>query len=41
MRLLLVQRVRDERTFDGVEALVAQIRADVDAARALFRQVSL
>ena len=41
MRLLFVQRVRDERAFDGVEALTAQIRADIDAARALFRQVSL
>ncbi|HEX6322632.1 MAG TPA: bifunctional riboflavin kinase/FAD synthetase [Vicinamibacterales bacterium] len=41
MRLLFVQRVRDERTFDGAEALRAQIRADIDAARALFGQVSL
>ena len=41
IRLLFVQRVRDERTFDGVDALVAQIRADIDAARGLFRQVSL
>jgi len=41
MRLLFVQRVRDERTFDGAEALAAQIRADIDAARALFDQVSL
>ncbi|HUF24516.1 MAG TPA: bifunctional riboflavin kinase/FAD synthetase [Vicinamibacterales bacterium] len=41
MRLLFVQRVRDERTFDGPGALTAQIRADIDAARALFGQVSL
>ena len=41
MRLLFVQRVRDERTFDGVEALVSQIQADIETARALFRQVSL
>jgi riboflavin kinase/FMN adenylyltransferase len=41
MRLMFVQRLRDEQKFDGVDALVAQIRADIDAARALFRQVSL
>jgi riboflavin kinase / FMN adenylyltransferase len=41
LRLLFVQRVRDERTFDGADALAAQIRADIDAARALFGQVSL
>jgi len=41
MRLLFVQRVREERTFDDAEALGAQIRADIEAARALFRQVSL
>lgn len=28
-------RLREERRFDGVDALVAQIRADLDAARAL------
>lgn len=41
MRLMFVQRLRDEQTFDGVEALTAQIRADIEAARTLFRQVSL
>lgn len=41
MRLLFVQRIREERAFDGVAALTAQIRADIEAARALFRQVSL
>ena len=41
MRLMFVQRLRDEQTFDGVEALTAQIGADIDGARALFRQVSL
>lgn len=32
----LIDRLRDERAFDGVEALVAQIRLDADAARALL-----
>jgi riboflavin kinase / FMN adenylyltransferase len=41
IRLLFVQRVRDERAFDGVEALTAQIRTDIETARGLFRQVSL
>jgi riboflavin kinase/FMN adenylyltransferase len=41
MRLMFVQRLRDEQKFDGPDALVAQIRADIDAARALFGQVSL
>jgi len=41
LRLGFVQRLRDERPFDGVEALVAQIRADTDRARALFDRMSL
>ena len=41
MRLSFLQRVRDERTFDGVEALKAQIAADCDRARRLFRQISV
>src|SRR5688572_25683492 len=41
MRLLFVQRLREERAFSGVEALTTQIQADVADARALFRQVSL
>jgi riboflavin kinase/FMN adenylyltransferase len=41
MRLLFVQRLREERVFSGVDALTAQIGADIEAARALFRQVSL
>lgn len=41
VRLLFVQRIREERTFDGVEALTARIRVDIDEARALFGQVSL
>ena len=30
----LVKRLRDERRFDGIDALKAQLAADVDAARA-------
>ena len=41
IRLLFVQRIRDERAFDGVDALTAQIRTDIEMARGLFRQVSL
>ncbi|MDQ3070342.1 MAG: bifunctional riboflavin kinase/FAD synthetase [Acidobacteriota bacterium] len=41
MRLMFVQKLRDERAFSGVEALTYQIRADIEEARALFRQVSL
>lgn len=32
----LVERLRDERKFDGIDALVAQIHADVAAARAVL-----
>ena len=41
LRLSFLQRIRDERTFDGVEALKAQIAADCNKARALFDQISL
>jgi riboflavin kinase / FMN adenylyltransferase len=41
MRLMFVQRLRDEQAFADVEALTAQIAADIEGARALFRQVSL
>jgi riboflavin kinase / FMN adenylyltransferase len=41
MRVSFVQRIRDERTFDGVDALKAQISADCTRARDLFRQISL
>jgi riboflavin kinase / FMN adenylyltransferase len=33
LRLHLVSRIREERKFDGIDALVAQIRADVETAR--------
>lgn len=32
----LVDRIREERRFDGIDALVAQIRADAEAARRLL-----
>ncbi len=41
LRLSFLQRIRDERTFDGIEALKAQIAADCNRARALFQQISL
>ena len=41
MRVSFVQRIRDERTFDGVDALKAQIAADCNRARALFAGTSL
>jgi riboflavin kinase / FMN adenylyltransferase len=36
LRIELLHRLRGEQRFDGVEALVAQIRRDVDDARAYF-----
>lgn len=33
IRLELVARLRDERRFEGIDALVAQIHADIEAAR--------
>jgi riboflavin kinase/FMN adenylyltransferase len=41
MRVSFLQRIRDERTFEGVEALKAQIAADCGYARHLFAQLSL
>jgi riboflavin kinase/FMN adenylyltransferase len=41
LQLAFVQRVRDERAFPDVDALVAQIAADCRRARALFQRVSL
>ena len=34
LRLAFLARIRDEKKFDGIDALVAQIRTDADAARA-------
>ena len=41
VRLSFVQRLRDERAFPDVDALRAQIDADVRAARRLFGRISL
>ena len=41
IRLLFVQRLRDERQFADVDALRAQIDADVRSARRLFGRISL
>ncbi|MBI4476375.1 MAG: bifunctional riboflavin kinase/FAD synthetase [Acidobacteria bacterium] len=41
LRLAFVQRLRDERRFDGIDALRAQIANDCDRARALFDRISL
>jgi riboflavin kinase/FMN adenylyltransferase len=37
VRVAFLERLRDERRFDGPEALVAQIAADVAEARRLLR----
>jgi riboflavin kinase/FMN adenylyltransferase len=36
LRVRFIARIREERTFDAVEALVAQIRDDVETARSLL-----
>ncbi len=41
VRLLFVQRLRDERQFSDVDALRTQIEADIRSARRLFRRISL
>lgn len=41
LRVAFVQRIRDERTFDGVTELKSQITADCDYARRLFAQISI
>ena len=41
IRLGFVQRIRDERAFDSLEALRTQIHADVERARGLFERMSL
>ena len=41
IRLAFVQRLRDERTFESVEALKTQIAADCGRARVLFDRLSL
>jgi riboflavin kinase/FMN adenylyltransferase len=41
VRLSFVRRIREERKFDSVPALVAQIGADVESAAAIFRELRI
>ncbi|MGE3955252.1 MAG: bifunctional riboflavin kinase/FAD synthetase [Vicinamibacterales bacterium] len=41
IRVGFVQRLRDERAFESLDALKAQIQADCDRARVLFQRLSL
>ena len=41
IRVGFVQRLRDERTFESLDALKAQIAHDCDQARVLFQRLSL
>ena len=41
VRLTFVQRLRDERAFESLDALRAQIAADCARARVLFDRLSL
>ena len=41
LRVGFVQRLRDERAFDSIDLLKAQIAADCEQARALFGRLSL
>jgi len=41
MRIGFVQRMRDERAFESIDALRAQIDADCRRARVLFDRLSL
>jgi riboflavin kinase/FMN adenylyltransferase len=41
LRVGFVQRLRDERAFESLDALRAQIDADVRGARVLFDRLSL
>jgi riboflavin kinase/FMN adenylyltransferase len=41
VRLRFVQRLRDERKFPDVDALRAQIAADVRSAQRLFAKLSI
>ena len=41
VRLGFVQRLRDERTFSDVDALKAQIEADVRRAGRLFARIAV
>ncbi len=39
VRVAFVARIRNEKRFDGVEALVSQIHADIDRGRELLAEV--
>ena len=39
LRVSFLQRIREERTFDGMDALKAQIAADCQRARTLLAQI--
>jgi riboflavin kinase/FMN adenylyltransferase len=41
LRVGFVQRIRDERAFESLDALRTQIGADCDRARVLFDRLSL
>jgi len=41
IRVGFVQRLRDERTFESLDALKAQIEGDCGRARVLFERLSL
>jgi len=41
VKLSFVKRIRDEMKFASVEALIAQIRADVECARTIFDELDL
>jgi FAD synthase len=41
IRLAFIQRLRDERAFESLDALQAQIAADCGRARVLFDRLSL
>jgi len=41
VKLSFVKRIRDEMKFTSVEALIKQIRADVESAETMFRDLNL
>jgi riboflavin kinase/FMN adenylyltransferase len=41
VRLSFVKKLRDEKKFDAVDQLVAQMYCDVGAARAIFDSLNL
>jgi riboflavin kinase/FMN adenylyltransferase len=41
VRTTFVEKLRDEAKFDSVDALIAQIRLDVDAARHALRRAGI